>query len=625
MDFFISMRSAHSTSLGNERARRFIDKNYYWVEMMGRLRPGIRLEQADAELSSKFRQYAESTASTAEEKADLPALSLLAGGSGTDSLRRQYSQPLYVLMSFVGLILGIGCANIASLLLARASARRREIAVRLSLGASRLRLIRQLLTESVMLSLAGGALGVAVGAAGIRFITWLLSNGRSNFSLHAELNWPVLGFTIALALVTGLLFGLAPALQATKPDVTPALKEARASATPGRLRLGKLLVVAQIALSLLLVVAAGLFVRTLTSLNSVELGFNRQNLLVFSLNAKPAGYEGAALASFYVGLRSRLSTVPGIRSVSISDFALVSGAFAQTGVNIPGVPTPRGREPGTSELKVGPNFLSTMQIPVMLGREIQERDTASSVKVAVVNEVFAKKYFHDRNPLGRRFGLSEGNAAEVEIIGVARNSRYNSLKRDIPPVVYHPYTQDLRSIGGVTFELRTDAEPTAMASTIRTIVHEADSRVPVSSLNTQSRIIDQTINQERAFAQLCVCFAVLALLISSVGLYGTMAYSVARRTSEIGIRMALGAARRRVVWSVLREVLRLAATGVTIGIALAWGTSRYLESFLYGVKPNDAVAISMSVFILAAASVLAGYVPAARASRIDPIAALRHE
>jgi len=625
VDFFVAMHNEHLAAASADAQRRFLNKNFYWVELMGRLRPGITFAQADAELTTKFQQFVEATATTAEEKADLPISRLIPGGGGTDSLRRQYAQPLYVLITFVGLILAIGCANIASLLLARASARRREIAVRLSLGAGRMRVVRQLLTESTLLSLLGGALGLLVAASGIRFIDWLLSNGHTEITLNAELNWPVLGFTLALSLVSGLIFGLAPALQATRIEVTPALKESRVSDAPARIRFGRMLVVAQIALSLLLVVAAGLFVRSLSTLNSVELGFNRDNLVLFSLNAKPVGYEGAALASFYENLRMRLSTLPGVGAVSMSEFALVSGAGTQDGVRIPGVPAPRGREPGTSALKVGPGFFSAMQIPVVLGREIQEKDIARSARVAVVNETFVRKYFPGQNPLGRHFATGDENNAEIEIIGVARDSRYNSLKRDIPPVVFTPYTMELRGIRGMTFEVRTQRDPLALASALRAEVREADPRVPIANLSTQSRVIDQTINQERTFAQLCTCFAILALIISCVGLYGTMAYSVARRRNEIGIRMALGARRASVIWTVLREVLGLATAGVVIGLAAAWACGRFIESLLYGVGRNDPLAITASVLILAAASLLASYVPAARASQIDPCVALRYE
>ena len=616
----------------DEERSRFFDTHFYWVEMMGRLRPGVGVGQAQAVLSAQFHSFVDSTATSAKEKANLPALWVEEGASGLDSLRRQYSKPLYVLMAMVVLILTIACANIANLLLARAAARRREIAVRLSLGAGRWRIVRQLLTESVMLSFVGALLGLLVAYWGIQSITWLLANGHDNFTLHANLNWQVLGFTLALALVTGIVFGLAPAIQATGVDLTPALKETRAGAPRGRvrrlgLRLGanQFLVVAQIAISLLLVIAAGLFVRTVSNLHSVELGFNRENVLLFSLNARQAGYKDAALARFYADLRDRFRTIPGVRSAAVSDFPLVSHYWNSERVTIPGAPAQAGRPPETGLLKVDPSFLATMQIPIVVGRGIAERDMASP-RVAVVNEMFAAKFFGKEYPIGRTIGIGDPKTpADIEIIGVARNSHYNSLQEEIPEVAYIPYTQNLAGLGRVFFELRTAGDPLAPVGAVRRIVGQTNSSVPLTDINTQSRQIDQTIGQERTFANLCTCFAVLALLIACVGLYGTMAYAVARRTGEIGIRMALGAERRNIIWIVLREVLALAAAGLVIGLAAAWATTHFIASFLFGTKPNDPLTTVVSVAILAAAGLAAGYTPAWRASRIDPMTALRNE
>jgi macrolide transport system ATP-binding/permease protein len=486
-----------------------------------------------------------------------------------------------------------------------------------------------LLTESVMLALTGGALGLAVAVSGIRFITWLLANGRDRFTLHETLDWQALGFTSGLALATGILFGFAPALQATRVELTSALKEARIGASRARSRVGlsQALVVSQIAISLLLVIGAGLFVRTLSNLESTQLGFNRENVLLFGLSPGQAGYKDAGTVRFYEDLRKRLGSVPGVRSVSLSDHALVSGGYSGTGVRVPGVASSSGREAGTAYLNIGPSFFTTMQIPILKGREIGERDTAGSPPVAVVNQTFAKKFFSDDNPVGRRFGLGgDGNKfTDLEIIGVAANARYQDLKRDIPPIVYIPYSRNGRILNRMIFEVKTAGDPLALANVVRHIVHDADPRVPVTGVTTQAAQIDQTIGQERTFAELCTCFAALALLISCVGLYGTMAYTVARRTSEIGIRMALGAERRRIVWMVLREVFTLSAVGLAIGLAAAWGTTRYVASFLFGTKPDDPLALSMSVAVLAMAATVAGYAPAWRASRIDPMAALRHE
>ncbi len=619
------------SSKPEEYRKRFVEKNTYWVDMMGRLRPGVSIKQAEARLAVQFHQFALSTASTPKEKASLPTLYLYEGGSGLDSLRRRYSKPVFVLMGMVGLILVIACANIANLLLARATGRRREMAVRLSLGAGRFRVVRQLLTESVLLSIVGGALGVLVAAWGISSITWLLANGRDDFTLHAALNWPVLAFTFALAVICGLLFGLAPALQGTRVDLTPALKESRASAPRGGLRhlgvrigLSHVLVVSQIAISLLLVVAAGLFVHTLSNLHSVALGFNRENVLLFNLNARQAGYTGPALARFYGKLRDRFRQIPGVRNVSFSDSPLAAGHWNSESLTIPG--RAKAADVETCRVDVDQSFLSTMQIPILLGREIQERDL-DAPRVAVVNEQFVQKFFAGENPIGRRIGMGDSKSpADIEIIGVAKNSRYNSIKEPYtPPVAYVPYTEDLDSLDQVSFELRTAGDPLALVNTVRQIVHQAGPTVPVSGVGTQSRAIDQTISQERTFAGLCGCFAVLALLIASVGLYGSVAYAVARRTGEIGIRMALGAQSRRIVWMVLREVVALAAVGLGIGMAAAYSLTRFVASFLFGMQPHDPLALSVSVAVLAGAAVLAGYAPALRASRIDPMAALRHE
>ncbi len=600
--------------------------NRYWVEMMGRLQPGVTLEQAQTALAPVFRNFVESTAATDKERTDPPALYLQEGAGGLDFLRRQYSKPLYVLMTMVGLILAIACANIANLLLARATARRREMALRLSLGAGRLRVVRQLLTESVLLASLGGLLGLVFASWGIRALTLLIGNGRENFTLHATLNWNVLVVTVALSFVTGILFGLAPALQSTRVDLNPGLRQTRAGehrrASGAWLRISpsQLLVVSQIAISLLLLVGAGLFVRTLTNLSSIALGFNSERVLLFTVNAAQAGYGNEELVRFYEGLQTRLRTISGVRNVSSSDFALVSGTVSSTSVRVPGQ---SDRNPGASFLRVGPAFFTTMQIPILSGREVDERDLRRGASVAVVNEVFARTYFANENPIGRHFVLSVSTPVDLEIIGVSKTARYNSLKGDTPPVVYLPYSLKFRPLGQMTYELRATGDPLALAAAVRHVLQQADSRVPVSNIGTQTARINQTISQERTFAMLCSCFAVLAVLIACVGLYGTMAYSVARRTSEFGIRMALGADHRRLVWMVLRQVLVMAGVGLGIGLFAALAVSHVVESFLFQMKPNDPQALFVAALILLAAVLLAGYGPARRAARVDPGTALR--
>ena len=613
-------------------ARAFADPNFYWIEIMGRLRPGVDLEHAQSALSGSFNQWVAGTAANDQERQNLPVLGLEEGAGGLDSLRRQYAKPLYVLLTMVGLILAIACANTANLLLARASARKREIAVRLSLGAGRWRVVRQLLTESVLLASLSGALGVIVGVFGIRVLTRLLANGQAGFTLHAELNWHVLTVTLLLSVLCGVLFGLVPAMQSTRPSLMPVLKDrsmgdtrARFSERIPRVSLMQVLVVAQIAISLLLLVAAGLFVRTLSNLQSISLGFNRENVLLFDVNAPQAGLTESRITAFYSDLQRRLHEVPGVRDVTLSHASLIrAGRSHPTTVN--GVATQN-----TRIMWAGPSFFTTMQIPILRGREIGDGDRDGAPRVAVVSEDFVRNNFGDRDPLGQHVeigGYMRVNGAPVvlEIVGIAATARYGGLKNEIPPVVYVPYAQLASSIlGSMTYALRTDNDPQGYAGTVRRIVHEVDGRVALTNLKTQAADIDQTINQEIVFARLCGAFAILALVIACVGLYATMAYAVARRTNEIGLRMALGAGRGNVIWMVLREVGVLAAIGIAIGVPTALATSRLVESFLFETKPNDPRAMMLAAIVLVTATLSAGYGPARRAARVDPIIALRHE
>ncbi len=628
-DLYLPMHSnllVDAAGLGRVTPQTYLDQNYYWIEMMGRLRPGVTLIQAQTVLAPIFQQWVASTAANDEERANLPGLLVKEGAGGLDSLRRQYSKPLAVLLAMVVLILAIACANIANLLLARASARRREMAVRLSMGAGRLRVIRQLLTESILLASLGGALGVAFAVWGLRFLTLLLANGQENFTLHAELNWHVLGATLAVSLLCGTFFGLVPAIQSTRADVIPALKETgRANVAGARSRflgmsLSHALVVSQIAISLLLLVAAGLFVRTLSNLQSIQLGFNRENVLLFELNALQAGHREPEIATFYADLQKRFEAIPGVRHATLSHSSLI-GAGRRLPISVSGTSAD-----GTRILNTGPAFFTTMQIPILQGREIEERDRADSPPVALVNEQFAKKYFGNDNPVGRRIRLGGPNPRDMEIVGVSANARYGGLRGEIPPVVYIPYNQGtFPPIQQMTYALRTTGDPLRYVNSVRDAVHQADDRIPLTKVKTQGAEIDQTINQEIVFAKLCTAFAILALVIACVGLYGTMTYTVARRTAEIGIRMALGAQPVAVVWMVLREVLMLAAVGLAISVPTALGTSKFVESFLFGMKPNDPSALILAMTTLLGAALLAGYVPARKASRIDPMIALRQD
>ena len=544
----------------------------------------------------------------------------------------------------VGLVLAIACANIANLLLARTTARRREIAVRLGLGAGRGRIIRQLLTESVVLALLGGVLGVLFALGGVRFLNVLLSSGGEGFGspLQAGLNWHVFGIALALSIATGLLFGLAPALQATRVDVVPALKGDRGVERRSRrrfvpLRMNHALVVAQIGLSVLLLAGAGLFVRTLSNLRAVNLGFNREHVLLFKLNARQAGHRDPEMTRFYADLQRSFSAISGVRSATVSNSPLVGEGTWGSPVVPLGKPKPDHAPDGhgdflgalsTHILTVGPAFFATMQIPLVAGREFDERDRVDSPPVAIVNETWAKANLGDQNPLGQTIVLDPDSQKplKMEVIGIARNARYGDLKGTYPAVVYMAFWQNLyRPPEEATYALRSSGDPLALVVAVREIVHQADSRLPVTGMKTQSAMVDETMTAQMMFARLCTGFALLALTIACVGLYGTIAYTVARRTSEIGIRVALGARRAQVLWLVLQQVAAMASIGLILGFLAAFGLSRLVASLLYGVAANDPMTIGIATGTLLVAVAAASYLPARRAARIEPMLALRQE
>jgi predicted permease len=625
--FYVPLHSAPALEGSNPfglKAKSFLEEHFYWLRVTARLRPGVTMAQAEAAMAPPFHQWAESTAENDRQRADLPVLVMRAGGSGLTGLRRQYSQPLFVLMVLVGLILAIACANIANLLLSRAAARKREIALRLSVGAGRLRLIRQLLTESVLLSAVGGTLGILFAIWGMHALTLLLANGQKDFTLHAELNWHVMGVAAALSLLTGILFGLAPALQATRVDILPSLKALRTGERRSRFRvsLSHVLIVSQIALSLLMLVGAGLFTRTMFNLQHIAVGFNRENLLLFQLNALQSGHSEPEIVSFYSDLQRRFAAIPGVRDASLAITTLVGNGH--WGVTV----TVNGQEAkGTMFITVGPRYFATMQIPMLAGREIDDRDRPGMQPVAVVNEQFARENFPGRSPLGQyfHFGDTPEKPMVIQIVGVSSNPLYGDLREKTPPTVFIAYNQGAWPVREMIFSLRTAGNPMQYAGAVRQIVHRADLRLPVADVRTQAAAIDQTINQEIIFARLCTLFALLALAIACVGLYGTVSYHVARRTGEIGVRMALGAQRSSVVWMILRSVFVLAAAGIAIGVKAALAASTLVESFLFGLKPTDTWSLVVAGLTLLAAALLAGYAPAWRASRIDPMSALRNE
>jgi predicted permease len=615
----------------------FSSPTRWWVLVMARLAPGVTQQQAQATTDVIFQQVAtpEGFKPRAGQPLVLPWLELRPASHGLDSLRRQYSTPLFILMGVVGLVLLIACANVANLLLARAAARRREIAVRLSLGTTRRRLVRQLLTESALLALLGSGLGLALAFWGSRLLVGLLTRGDTRLLLDLSLDGRVLLFTVAASSLTVLLFGLVPALRATRVDVMPVLRESAGGQAGGRLRMGLAngLVVSQVALSLVLLAGAGLFVRTLVNLKTQDAGFARENLLLFGLDPTQAGYRGPRLASFYEQARERILALPGVQGVTLTLVPLLSGAGRTGGIvtDRPSAPTGPARPATLSAriLTVGPQFLETMRMPLVFGRDLGPRDDESAPKVAIVNQTLARRYYGSENVVGRRFGWGRGASPDVEIVGVVRDARYESLRRQIEPTVYVPMRQEGDALGSLTFVVRGGADPRPLIPAIRAAVEALDRSVPLYNVKTQEQQIDELLLQERLFAKLTTFFGVLALLLACVGLYGILAYAVAKRTGEIGIRVALGAERKHIVSMILRETLVLIGVGSVFGMPAAWAVGRATESvisgLLFGLHAGDAATIIGAAAVMALAAALAGFLPARRASSVDPMVALRYE
>ncbi len=619
----------------------------WWLRLMGRMKPGTTIEQARASLEPAFQQSViEHRAilegrrgSSAEalpvlEPKDYPHLRAFAGSQGEMLLRDFYKGPLRLLLAVVLLVLIIACANVANLTLVRASSRDREIAVRLAMGASRWRLIRQLLTESLLLATLGGA-------AGVLFAFWIKDSllvvsdwsGAAMKGLDPRLDLRVLGFTLGISLLTGLIFGLVPALKSSRINLTPALKDSgRSSTVATRSWLTRSLVVIQVSVSLVLLIGAGLFVRTLVNLQRVETGFNESNLLLFTVEPGLIGYKDERLATLYRQMSERLEAVPGVTAATFSQERLLSFSSNISVLFLPGAKTgPDGRIASSGNVyvhEVRENFLDAMQIPLLRGRPLTARDDAHAPKVAVVNEAFAHEFFPNVNPIGQRFGFERKNAAEFEIVGLAKDAKYTSQREAVPPTVYQPWQQQLDGLDAVSFEVRTTNDPKTTVSTIRQAIHELDPNLALKDIKTQIEQADETLAMERLFAKLLSLFGLLAQQLASIGLYGVLAWSVSHRTHEIGIRMALGADRSRVLRMILKQGMVLTLIGVALGLGSAYVLTRYVESLttmLYQVKPRDPLTYVVTATLLVLVALAACLIPARRATKVDPLKALRYE
>jgi predicted permease len=597
------------------------DPDYWWVLMMGRLKAGVSHLQAQSALDTAFRQAVQATMPARTDR-DRPQFQLLEGSRGQDNLREEFARPLFVLVGLVAVVLLIACANVANLLLARADARRRELSLRLALGAGRWRIARQLLTEGLALGVSGGALGLLLAYWTRHAIPGLLlppwASSERQFS--AEFDVRVLILTIAVTIATTVLASLAPIWQSLRVEINAALKDGGRAATiaPAALH-GKWFVVFQVCLSVLLLIGAGLFVRTLSNLRSVSLGFRPERVVLFTMDPPRARYVSHARKALFERLDQAIGAIPGVDAASLSESALLSGGSSQTRVG------PDGRTPGPKDEafvnNVGSRFFETMGIPIVVGRSFDEHDRESSPPVAVVNQRFVREFFPNGNPIGRT--IRNGNLL-YEIVGVCGDTPFGRIRAPIPPTFYRHFTQTGEP-GQMTFEVRTAASETAIMSSVRAAVRAIDKDLPLFDVRTQTQQIDALLGRERLFVALTSAFGVLALVLASIGIYGLMAHGVSRRTNEIGIRIALGAGRRDVLVMILREVAAITALGAGIGIVAAASLSRYVRAMLFGITPADPATIGGAVAAMMLVALAAGWFPARRAARLDPMTALRHE
>jgi len=606
-----------------------------WLQVMGRLKPGVTVAQAKASLDLTFQQYLQSQLGGITEndrhKFLDQHLPVSDGRRGASMLQDRFGTPLLILMGVVGLVLLIACGNVANLLLARATSRRKEVAVRVALGAGRARLFRQLLTESVLLAGIGGLLGLLLAQWADVVLLRLVSEGPSPIPLDTHPDATVLGFTLGVSILTGMLFGLVPAFRASRVDLNAVLKGTSRGVIGGagegkRAPIGKILVVAQVAFSLLLLIVAGLFVHSFLKLSEVQLGYDHDHLLLFGVDPVESGYKGPAVAELYKALTENIRSIPGVRGVTLSQNGLFSHSESADQISIEGYKPASGQTMRARFDEVGPNYFTTVGIPILMGRDITAEDSGSGQRVGLINQTMARYYFGHENPIGRRiWDMFPTSHTDFVVVGVAADAKYNNLREETPRRFYVPF---FNPIGEATFahlEVRVSGNPSLVADAVRGAVRQTAPNLPPLKIHTMNDLVSQSLTSDRMLTRLTGFFGALAALLACIGIYGIMAYAVAGRTSEIGIRMALGAGRRSVVWLVLRESLLLVVIGVAIGLPAVIGVSKLIKSLLFGLTPADPLALGLASLLMIVVAAVAGYVPARRAARTEPVVALRYE
>ncbi len=610
------------------------DPRVFWLNFVGRLKPGVSIAQAQASANISLHQFLTNEAGSkltddVRKSIATAYVKLAPGARGISGLRIAYSKALQMLMVIVGLVLLIACANVGNLLLSRTAARKAEISLRLALGASRYRIVRQLLTESFLLALVGGIGGVLFAQWGVKVLVTLVAR-TAPLDVHPDLG--VLGFTAAISLLAGLIFGTVPALSASKTDLTTAIKEksARTSRRGLRFNLASALVISQVGLSMVLLIGAGLFARSLMKLQEEDVGFNRDNVLLVGIDPRLGGYQATELSALYRQLLDRLKEVPGVKSATIATYSPISGSGRSSTVTVRGYTPNPGEDMDVADILVGPEYATTLGVPLLLGREIDARDTPANQKIAVVNQSFARYFFHGENPIGRRFFFGEENdperSEELEIVGVVGDVKYESAKEAPGRTAYRPILQVQNSDAySSNLEIRTNRDAASLAPMARGAIRQVDPRLPVFGVTTLREQLTGALQQEKLIAELVSFFGLLALLLACIGLYGVMANGVVRRTKEIGIRMALGAERRRILWMVMRETILLVLIGIAIGVPVALGAARLISSQLFGLSSADPFTLIVAASVLIGVALLAGLLPARKASKVNPLIALRYE